>query len=413
MKILMVSEDIPTHQVGGLGKHVVTLGNKLLEMGHDVALMGHGDLDFDLVRAEVGFNGRFIPGFTLARKGWKEGGLGVWMPYKRRHLARRIERAIAEHGRDFDVIHYHGHLPMVGRTLPAELPLLQSRHDQGSECLAHLRFRNGDVCASRSAAECAACFNPTPNPLQRLVSAFAVQQYRDDVAETFANRPTIFVSDFLRQKFLQAVPQADMRKTAVIHNFIDLARLRRVCSADVAVQPGTVLLVGRMDEAKGFGQFLDAWFASGPTEGVHIRIVGDGPDRQSLIAKYGQRVDFLGWQPYELTVQHTQRAQVCVVPSVLEESCGTTILEALTLGRPCIALARGGTPELRAYERYPGQLQLAQTMSEMVSLTLAALSHPVQCMPLPDQSDADVSVLTQQVLALYERVASRATTDTP
>ena len=41
MRILLVSEDIPHATLGGLGKHVVTLGNALIEAGHTVDLMGN------------------------------------------------------------------------------------------------------------------------------------------------------------------------------------------------------------------------------------------------------------------------------------------------------------------------------------------------------------------------------------
>jgi glycogen(starch) synthase len=40
MKVLMVSEDLPGAQLGGLGKHVVTLANALLDAGHEVAILG-------------------------------------------------------------------------------------------------------------------------------------------------------------------------------------------------------------------------------------------------------------------------------------------------------------------------------------------------------------------------------------
>ena len=41
MKILMVSEDLPGTQLGGLGKHVVTLANALLELGPSPILELH------------------------------------------------------------------------------------------------------------------------------------------------------------------------------------------------------------------------------------------------------------------------------------------------------------------------------------------------------------------------------------
>lgn len=40
MKILLVSEDLPAKALGGLGMHVVALGNALIAQGHTVALIG-------------------------------------------------------------------------------------------------------------------------------------------------------------------------------------------------------------------------------------------------------------------------------------------------------------------------------------------------------------------------------------
>jgi glycosyltransferase involved in cell wall biosynthesis len=396
----MVTEDIPAPQVGGLGKHVVTLANALIAAGHEVALLGRSDVDYEACRAEIGFNGRFIPGFSLQRAGWKETQLGVWMPNKRPSLAARIEQSISAHASGFDVIHYHGHLPMVGLTLPASLPFLQTRHDQGSECLTHVRFVRGDVCSALDPAVCAQCATPQPNALQKWVSSLAVNQYRDQVRRNFASRQTIFVSDFLRQQFLRAVPSADLARAAVVHNFIDLARLRRH-AGDVQPQQGLVVLAGRIDASKGFAAFFDAWEAAGSPGVPHV--VGEGPLREMLEARFGKLAHFHGWQPYGETVAKTAAAHICVVPSLWQEPCGTTVLEALTLGRPCFALARGGTPELRRYERYPGQLQLATDMPGLLQLVKVALETPPVCLPLPASFEADVGATLERILAIYRR----------
>ena len=57
----MVSEDLPGTQVGGLGKHVVTLSNALLELGHEVDIMGRSDRFHGGSAAEIGFKGRVRP----------------------------------------------------------------------------------------------------------------------------------------------------------------------------------------------------------------------------------------------------------------------------------------------------------------------------------------------------------------
>ena len=407
MRVLLVTEDIPAPQVGGLGKHVVTLGNALIAAGHEVQLLGRAGAGYEKYRADLGFDGGFIGGFSFARMAWKEAQLGAWLPYKRLVMARRIEQAILQHGRSFDVVHYHGHLPMVGLGLPADMNFVQTRHDQGSECITHMRFRNGAPCDALAPRDCAGCIHPTPGPLRRAVSGAAVTQYRSAVAKNFSARKTIFVSDFLRRQFLRAVPDADLRLTRVVHNFVDLARLRRVVEA-APIQSGTLLLVGRMDEAKGFGAFLEA-FVPLLTADQQVLIIGDGPERAALDRRHAcPAVRFLGWRSYDEVLASTRCAHVCVVPSVWEEAFGTTTLEAMLLGRPTLALARGGTPELVVYERYAGQLQLAADVAGLARLAALALAVPAMEMPLPQGSLSDVTRALPAVLDCY-RVSATVT----
>jgi glycosyltransferase involved in cell wall biosynthesis len=94
---------------------------------------------------------------------------------------------------------------------------------------------------------------------------------------------------------------------------------------------------------------------------------------------------------------------VLVIPSVWEEPCGTTVLEALALGKQCLALARGGTPELAAYQYYDGQLQLAETMPRLVERLVAMLGHAPVTVPLPDSFAMDVSRAIPQLLDFYAK----------
>lgn len=405
LRVLMVTEDIPAAQVGGLGKHVVALGNALIRQGHEVALLGRSDVDYEQARREVGFDGRFIPGFHFRRHGWKEASLGVWFPMKRRHLARRIERAIERVASAYDVIHYHGHLPMVGLGLPATLPLLQTRHDQGTECLTHTRFVNGTVCTASAPSACAGCAAKAPNALQRAVSTTGVVQYRRQVEANVAQRPTIFVSAFLRDQYLKVRPGADVSQTQVIHNFVQFDRLQRL-GVDKSPVAGRVFMAGRIDAAKGFELFLQAWTAFGGAG--DILIAGDGPERVRLAEAYGQQATFLGWTPYDQAVELTATAHACVVPSVWQEPCGTSIIEALALGRPCFALRRGGTPELVRYQQYDGQLALFDTMEDLVVALKQHLANHPKNGTLASTSDADVDTVLPQILRAYHHTIQLA-----
>ena len=405
----MASEDLPGAQVGGLGKHVVTLGNALLALGHEVAILGRNNHTVEDCAFQIGFNGRFIPGFDWRRPGWKEAQLGVFNPLKRPWFARKIARAIDGHAVGFDVVYYHGHLPMVGLHVDSAINFVQTRHDQGSECLTHLRFRANSVCATVAPRDCSACICANAGPLRKSVTALTVDRYRSQSAEVFASRKTIFVSEFLRRQFLRAVPGADLSRCHVLHNFVAADFLSRQAARAPGIDAGHILLVGRVDTGKGFDQFLAEAAPRLPPE-VSVTIVGDGPERARLEREHaGAQVRFLGWKEYAEVIRLAARSHLCVVPSVCEEACSTTVLEALALGKQCVALARGGTPELLRYQRFDGQLRLAHTMAELVdiALALAVLAPPSRLggALLRDDFGADAALALPKLLDFYAEPA--------
>lgn len=402
LRILLVSEDFPHPKLGGLGKHVVALGNALIAAGHQVDLFGNERWPYDPQAGDVAFRGRVYLGLDMRHSQWKEKQLGFFNYYRRAFLARRFARAILKVADRYDVIHYHGHLPILANYIPQHINFVQTRHDQGSDCLTHTRFRHGEVCRETDPRACAGCATAHPNAVQRALSAASVSRWRSAVKQGFQRHPVIFVSQFLRDNLGRTLGPLNGAGSHVVHNFIDTGALA-AAQAESGGNPTMpdIFIATRLDEAKGVGVFLAALEERLPP-GRRVTVAGHGPELARLQQRYsGEWVEFLGWAQYSEVVRLTKGAKLIVVPSVWEEPFGQSTLEALMLGRPVLALARGGTPELKAYEQYPGQLNLFRDMKALVDFLVA---HPVESpMSRTTIADpvADVEQAVRDVEAIY------------
>lgn len=367
MRVLLVSEDIPYPSMGGLAKHVLNLARALVRAGHQVDLIGNDEHPIEVCGEEGRFGGRFFGELHGHNAGWKEARLGMYLPPKRSVIAKRFADIILRHAANYDVVHYHGHLPNVAHFLPPHLNFVQTRHDQGSDCFQHTRFRNGRICESADPAECATCLTERPNLLQRTVSKTAVVRFRREVADGFRRHKTVFVSDMLVNNLKRSFGPGKWGTT--VHNFTDRVALERIRDA-AALLPAPsgfqVFIAAKLYPAKGVEQFLRALAPQIPPH-MSVTVAGDGPDEARLREEFEtSQVQFLGWCSPDKTLKLAATASAIVVPSVWEEPCATTVLEGLFLGKATFALRRGGTPELSIYAADAAQLRLHETMESLV-----------------------------------------------
>jgi glycosyltransferase involved in cell wall biosynthesis len=115
---------------------------------------------------------------------------------------------------------------------------------------------------------------------------------------------------------------------------------------------GPILYVGRLEAVKGVDVLLEA-LALLARRGlaVRLRIVGDGSQRPALEA-LGSRlgiaelVEFTGWLGEPEVEDEIAAAALVAIPSVWPENLPTVAIESLAIGRPLVASAVGGMPEL-------------------------------------------------------------------
>jgi glycogen(starch) synthase len=400
VRILIVSEDIPYPNMGGLAKHALNLARALVRAGHEVDILGNDEHPIEVCGEEGKFGGRFFGELNGHHAGWKEIDFGMFMPPKRSSIARRIAANVLRHAQEYDVFHYHGHVPNVARHLPKDINFVQTRHDQGSDCFRHTRFIERHICASIDPADCVRCVNAHPNVVQRAVSKTAVIRFRKEVAEGFHMHKTVFVSDMLSRNLTRTFGAGPWGKT--VHNFVDRAALEKIRDAAKSLPPAPgfqIFIAAKLYPAKGVEVFLRALRAQLPPD-MHVTIAGDGPDEARLRREFEcSQIQFLGWCPADKTLKLAAAAHAVVVPSVWEEPCATTVLEGLFLGKPTFALHRGGTPELDIYAAEPGQLRLHPNMASLVADLVSFDRHTTYGYAPPGLGCADTAA--QQLLQIY------------
>ena len=104
--------------------------------------------------------------------------------------------------------------------------------------------------------------------------------------------------------------------------------------------PPCVLFAGRVVEAKGVREAIDAWRRSGSP--LPLVVAGTGPLRREIEAA---GVEVLGWLDRRRLSAAYRRAAVLVMPSRWQEPFGIVGLEALALGTPVAAWDSGGVRE--------------------------------------------------------------------
>ena len=372
MKILMVSESIPSGHLGGLGKHALNLANELSKRGHVVDFLGNADEDIAAQPEQAG-SGQFFGELTGYATQWKRQRLGAFNPLEILINGRILASTILRRSAGYDVVHYHGHLPWIGAFIPNSIPFIQTRHDQSGDCILKTRYRSGiERCDFLEPQECAGCAVAAPNALQRWSSAFTVRKMRALTGEAYRKHPVIFVS-----KFLQSAAVRTIRRPAhgyVIHNSVNGDAIR----AAVLSRPPSprqdnqtvFFAAGAMLRYKGFEELLACLRQTPLPRNSRLELAGDGPLLNGFREKYGNiaSIRFLGWMNYDHIITHILNSDAVIVPSLWDEPCATTVLEALALGRTVYALRRGGTPELTEYiQRGSGDLLLFDDLPGLVS----------------------------------------------
>ena len=161
-------------------------------------------------------------------------------------------------------------------------------------------------------------------------------------------RFAVAISSFGRSQLCRWAAPAVWERIKVVHCGIDPAAF--ATPAPMPEGGPHLVAIGRLAEQKGFGLLIEAMALAAPAlPGLRLTLVGDGPMRAELEAKATLaatgRIAFVGWQD-EAGVRRALGASHALVLPSFAEGLPVVVMEAMAAGRPVIATAIAGVPEL-------------------------------------------------------------------
>jgi glycosyltransferase involved in cell wall biosynthesis len=325
---------------GGLERQVAIMARALRDRGHEAVVVtqpypGRPDREVvDGVRVHrlAGWNralGRFYGSPT--------------MPFHPTvadpGFARRLDAVLAAERPD--VVHAHGwavHSATAAKRVHGSVPLVLSLHDYGLFCTTKTALREPDQCRCPGPAprRCLACvasrYGPVKGPA--MAAGLVLSRRRLDRVDLFVAN-----SAAVAEASVAAVPAIAGRITSLSPM---LAGAPPAAVDRPAIAPGRdyVLLVGRLSPAKG----VDVALAAYPAFAARAALALLGPPQADTPAGARAHVIAPG-APHDVVLAAMRHASVVIVPS-RSEGFGQVASEAMLMGRPVVASATGGLPEV-------------------------------------------------------------------
>jgi glycosyltransferase involved in cell wall biosynthesis len=242
-----------------------------------------------------------------------------------------------------DVVHLHNPFPLISpwvvRVAKSEgVPVVQTVHNYRHSCPAGDFFREGAPCE-----DCSGKAVPWPAVVHGCYRGSRAQSAVMATAAR-AHRATWRMVD----RFL---PVSEYVAGHLVTSGIPRDRITvRPNSAEPrgpVRPPGSgFVFVGRLTDEKGVSLLISAWTQSDIWRDERLVVVGDGPERDVVLAAGDRNVRYEGTVDRARVTTLLDEAAVVVIPSLCYEGFPRLVAESFERGRPVAATALGALGEL-------------------------------------------------------------------
>ena len=240
------------------------------------------------------------------------------------------------------------------------IPIVMTAHDLNPICPASIMLYNGEVCDDCITKGYAQCIKKKCVKGSTLKSTLGVMEKKYyDFHKVFRKIDCIISpSEFNKNQLVNG--KLKYNEIVTLHNFVNESERNDYVLGDYA------FYLGRLSKEKGILNLIEA---IGDIPDAKLLIAGDGPERQRIEAyisehKLDGRITLLGYQNQDSIHKYITNSRFVVIPSICNENCPYSVLEAMEIGKPIVASRIGGIPELIA-DGENGYLYKADDINEL------------------------------------------------
>jgi len=242
--------------------------------------------------------------------------------------------------KQIDIVHVHNFFPLLTPSIfkaakDGGAKVVHTLHNYRLWCISGILYRDGyGICEKciQSKLSLAGIFNKCyrKSLLQSVVAQMAFWFYQ--VTKAFDNIDYFFVlTNFQREKVKSL--GIDERKIILKPNSLTM-------SFDTQKEKQDYIYVGRLEESKGICELLKVW--NQLDERFILTVIGGGEIEEKLKKEYESvNIIFKGKCSREATLQYIASSKYLIQPSLLYETFGLTIIEAMSFGIPVIGFDIG------------------------------------------------------------------------
>ena len=322
-----------------------------------------------------------------------------------REAASKIDQLIRDWKPDIAHAHciYHHLSPSVLSVLKSyDIPTVMTAHDLKLACPAYKMLNKGGICEK--------CKNGNlihvalNRCLHDSLAVSSLVMLESSVHKSLGlykrNLDRVVVPSHFFANKLQEWGW-DKEQLVYIPNYVDAGVF------DPVYDPGEYLLYfGRLAPEKGLKTLL----AANAKAGSQLKIVGTGPDEQSIrryAEEVGGDVEFLGFCDKQTLWPIVKNSRAVVLPSEWYENAPMSVLEANALGKIVIGADIGGIPELIESEvtgflfESGNQYQLTEVLLKVGAMSNSSLSEMGRAARIHVATKFTIEQYSQAMESLY------------